>query len=339
MRQVAHLMHVHCVGLLVVDEVQNLSNARKGSQVLMTELVSACNELKVALLFVGTYKAIDVLSTDFRQARRAAGFGVSMWDRLPEKAAGSVESEWRQFLEIVWQFQWVRNPAPLSDRLASLIYSCSQGVIGIAIRLLISAQVRAMLDGVETLTEQIIKSVYDSELRMLHGMLKALRDGDLAEVKKYADIAPPDLGAMEANFQLEAAATVQPINTTTSRHVNFVPRLVQSLVAAGVASEVAGELAERAASDSKPRTVAQALIDCTKQVQPASRKRGSQKQRAPSTEELPADDYRVAIIAAEQSGTPLSEEMRERGMALTALEVLEGDLAMPESCVVTASLS
>jgi hypothetical protein len=329
MRQVAHLMHVHCVGLLVVDEVQNLSNARKGSEVLMTELVSACNELKVALLFVGTYKAIKVLSKDFRQARRAAGFGISLWDRLPEKAVGTTSSEWREFVDIIWQYQWVRKPVPLTDRLASLIYSCCQGVIGIAVRLLISAQVHAMLDGTETLTESGIESVYESDFYMLHPMMNALREGDLTEINKYADLAPPDLGLMQAQFEMEAASKEQPINTTTSGHADFVPRLTQSLIAAGTAPEIATELAQRAAADPKPRTVAQALIECTRKAQPASRKRGRRNQTRPAPEDFPSGDYRVAIAAADASGTNVGDEMRDRGMALTAQEVWEGNLVGP----------
>ncbi len=325
MRQVAHLMHVHCVGLLVIDEVQNLDNARKGSQVLMTELVSACNELKVALLFVGTYKATRVLSKDFRQARRAAGFGISMWHRLQEKATGTTASEWRQFLEILWQFQWVRNAVPLSDRLASLMYSCSQGVVGIAILLLISAQTHAMLDGTETLTEELIESVYNTDLYMLHPMLKALRDGDVDKIAEFEDIAPPDLGAMKVKFLMEAAVKSQPINTITSRHAEFVLRLTQSLVEAGVAPETAAELAQGQANDSEPRTLAQALTACMKQVQPPARKRGHGKQGKPSTEDLSPDDYRVAIGAAQASGNSVAMEMCERGMALTAKQVLEGD--------------
>lgn len=66
LRSVARVMNLHLVGMLICDEVQNLANARKGSQTVMTELVSACNDLKVPILFIGTNKAAHVLSTDFR---------------------------------------------------------------------------------------------------------------------------------------------------------------------------------------------------------------------------------------------------------------------------------
>jgi hypothetical protein len=310
---------------LVIDEVQNLANARKGSQVLMTELVSACNELKVALLFVGTYKATQVLSTDFRQARRAAGFGISMWHRLREKGTGTAASEWHDFLEVLWRFQWIRNPVPLSDKLASLMYSCSQGVVGIAILLLISAQTRAMLDGTETLTEELIESVYNTDLYMMHPMLKAIRDGDVEGIEKYEDIAPPDLGAIKAKFVMEAAVKFQPVNTITSRHAEFVQRLTQSLIEAGVEPETAAELAQGQTSNPEPRTVAQALSACLKQVQPPARKPGHGRQAKASIDGLPPDDYRVAVGAAQTSGNSLAKELRERGMALTAKEVMEGD--------------
>jgi len=325
MRQVAHLMHVHRVGLLVIDEVQNLANARKGSQVLMTELVSACNELRVALLFIGTYAAIETLSTDFRQARRAAGFGISMWDRLPERVSGSQLNEWRQFLEVLWRFQWVRHPAPLTDAMASLLYSCCQGVIGIAIRLVISAQARAMLDGIETINEEVIQSVYESEFRTLHPMLKALREGIDKDLAQYPDIAPPQLDHMKARFLQEAETHTQPINTTTSDHRDFVPRLKSALVAAGTAPELAGKLAQTAARGDKPVTVAQAAIECIQQIKPVRRRRGVNKDK-PSPETFAPDDYRRAVAAAEASGN-LEREMRERGMSLSGKDILEKDFA------------
>lgn len=76
MRGVARVMHMHCVGVLICDEVQNLANAKKGGQTVMTELVSACNDLRVPILFIGTNKATRVLDVDFRQARRSSGHGI-----------------------------------------------------------------------------------------------------------------------------------------------------------------------------------------------------------------------------------------------------------------------
>src|SRR6185437_13169662 len=131
----------------------------------------------------------------------------------------------------------------------------------------------AMLDGTEALTEELIESVYNTDFYMVHPMLKALRDGDVEGIERYEDIAPPDLGAMKAKFLMEAAVKTQPINTITSRHAEFVLRLTQSLVEAGVAPETAAELAQGQASESEPRTLAQALAACLKQVQPPARRR------------------------------------------------------------------
>jgi len=142
MRSVARLMNLHLVGLLICDEVQNLANATKGGQKVMTELVSASNTLNVPILFIGTNKASKVLGIDFRQSRRSSGHGISPWDRLHPGTAG-YESEWDAFLDILWQFQWIRNPTPLDPLLSKRMYDCSQGVIDLAIKLFASAQARA----------------------------------------------------------------------------------------------------------------------------------------------------------------------------------------------------
>lgn len=63
----AHAMHTYKVGMLVVDEIQNLSNRGTSKETLMSALVSAANQLGVPILFVGTNKALSVLGLNFRQ--------------------------------------------------------------------------------------------------------------------------------------------------------------------------------------------------------------------------------------------------------------------------------
>ena len=84
MNHAARVLHMHAVGLLVVDELQNLENSPKNHDALMTLLVSASNELGVPILFVGTNKAQSLLSQDFRQARRSIGIASSYWGPLLE---------------------------------------------------------------------------------------------------------------------------------------------------------------------------------------------------------------------------------------------------------------
>lgn len=188
MNHAARILHMHCVGLLVVDEIQNLENSPKNRQALMTLLVSASNELGVPILFIGTNKARRILSLDFRQARRSIGQSLTYWDRLRKGNQANMD-EWEDFISILWRFQWTRHPVAESAFLADLLYQYSQGIVDIAIKLFAASQVRAMLDGSETLTGQLIADVAQRELAMVAPMIAALRRDDVATLRAYDDIA------------------------------------------------------------------------------------------------------------------------------------------------------
>lgn len=111
MGHAARLLCLHQVGLLVVDEIQNLENSPKNRQSLMSLLVSASNDLGVPILFIGTNKARRILSLDFRQARRSIGQGFTYFDRL-SKGSPQEPGEWEDFVSALWRFQWLRNPSP-----------------------------------------------------------------------------------------------------------------------------------------------------------------------------------------------------------------------------------
>ncbi|UXY16640.1 TniB family NTP-binding protein [Chitiniphilus purpureus] len=200
MRSVARLMHVHSVGFLVADEVQNLANARKNKQVVMTELVSACNELGVPILFIGTYKAAQVFSLDFRQSRRTCGHGIPLWTPL-DRASG----EWDEFLDVLWSYQWVRSYVEYSEEISELMFDLSQGIIDVAIKLFAGAQARAIRSGDETLTPSLLERVYMEQMYMLHPMLRALQRGSVEDVMRYEDIAGPSVAQVLAASQQSAA--------------------------------------------------------------------------------------------------------------------------------------
>ncbi|WP_148714713.1 AAA family ATPase [Chitinolyticbacter meiyuanensis] len=200
MRSVARLMHRHAVGFLIADEVQNVVHARKNSQVVMTELVSACNELGVPILFIGTNKAAQVFSLDFRQSRRACGHGIPLWNAL-DRASG----EWEEFLEVLWGYQWVRKPVEYSEKMSELMFELSQGIIDVAIKLFAAAQVGAIRSGDEMLTPSLLESVYMQQMHMLHPMLSALKRGSYEDILRYEDIAAPSMAQVWAASQQSAA--------------------------------------------------------------------------------------------------------------------------------------
>ena len=72
----ARVASLHCIGVLVIDEIQHLNEAKSGgANKMLNFFVQLVNTIGVPVVLVGTYKAMSVLSGEFRQARRGSGQG------------------------------------------------------------------------------------------------------------------------------------------------------------------------------------------------------------------------------------------------------------------------
>ncbi len=314
MRSVARVMNMHFVGILICDEVQNLANARKGQQTVMTELVSACNDLKVPILFIGTTKALKVLSLDFRQARRSCGHSVTPWERLPAEVAPGEINEWHEFVQVLWKYQWVKNPAELTDELLATVYRFSQGIIDVAITLFASAQARAMLDGSETITPTVIERVFMEELGPLHRAIDALRHNDIEAIAQFDDIgAGVELSALVDSMARKAQSKASPLYRVTSADPTYTERISTGLVAMGYGEEEALAAAESTVKPNQRLTLIEgtkrAINALTVPTKTSKSKGEARTEEIPSYEGRPRD-YRRAINSAKHSGRSVLSHMR-----------------------------
>ncbi|MGZ4979436.1 MAG: hypothetical protein ACXV8O_20045 [Methylobacter sp.] len=60
-------------------------------------------------------------------------------------------------------------------------------------KLFVLAQMRAIVTRTERVTPQLMKKVYDDELKPVHPMLAALRSGDPERIAQYSDLTIPDI--------------------------------------------------------------------------------------------------------------------------------------------------
>jgi hypothetical protein len=103
MAQMAQIANLHALGVLIVDEIQHLTQAKGvGPDALLNFLVTLINTIGIPVVLIGTMGALSVLQGDFRQARRANGLGAAIWERLPQ---GPV---WDHFVDTLWHWCPVR---------------------------------------------------------------------------------------------------------------------------------------------------------------------------------------------------------------------------------------
>ncbi len=226
----------HSLGLLVIDEIQNLVSAPGTSaDELLNFLVEMDNEIGVPIVLVGTFKAEPILcGKEFRRARRAAGQGDHVWERMKE------DEVWRAFAKRLWKYQFVRNPVPWTKEdepteLIHALYQESQGITDVAVKVFLLAQVYAMemhwgeeqdaqsegqQSAPETLTADLFRKASHESLRLLQPFLKALRSNNIDKIKQFEDIEPVLLAdavqKIEAKF-MEAALEKDDDDETMTR--------------------------------------------------------------------------------------------------------------------------
>lgn len=179
------LAATHGLGLLVIDEIQHLSQAKSGgSEKMLNFFVTLVNTIGVPVVLIGTTKAMPILQSEFRQARRGSGQGDLLWERMQN------DLSWEIMIQSMWKYQWTRQECPLTEELKDVLYEESQGIIDLAVKLYAMAQVKAIADGTENVTPGIIREVAAEKLRLVKPMLDALRSGNMKKIMQYEDIRP-----------------------------------------------------------------------------------------------------------------------------------------------------
>jgi hypothetical protein len=196
MRQTANN---RAIGILVIDEIQRLSQVRSGGKELMLEFfVELVNTVGIPIVLVGTPKARPIFELELQSGRRSAGLGSIYWETIPQYVVKGKEKKpntnWIHFSDDLWKYQWLKHGEDsLTDEIRNCWYKLSQGVLDIVVKLFVLAQLRAIANKKERITVGILKSVYQQELKPVHPMLDALRSGDADAIVKYSDMRIIDL--------------------------------------------------------------------------------------------------------------------------------------------------
>jgi hypothetical protein len=188
MVRMAQAARLHCLGLLVIDEIQHLNLAKSGgSEKMLNFFVTLVNTIGIPVLLIGTSRAKPILQGDFRQARRSSGLGSLIWDRMKKDTA------WDIFVLSMWENQWTKNMVPLTESFKDVLYHESQGIVDIAVKLYAMVQIRAIATGKETFAPADFHTVASECFGIVKPMLDALRSGDRKRIEAYGDITPVDM--------------------------------------------------------------------------------------------------------------------------------------------------
>lgn len=150
------------IGLLVVDEIQNVCNHRNGTN-LVSMLTQLINNSGISICMVGTPESTKFFEKEMQLARRSLGLQY-----------GALEyNEYFKYLcETVYQYQYVRNRTEISDMIIEWLYEHSSGLVSVVISLIHDAQEIAIMTGKEVLNIETLDIAYQERMKMLHGYIQ-----------------------------------------------------------------------------------------------------------------------------------------------------------------------
>lgn len=179
------------LGLLLIDETQNIKG--RGADQIMNFFVSPINA-GVNLAVIGTPGAYSLFGDELRIARRLTGNAEIIFNNM------NYNNEFKFLLESMWKYQWTRNPVPLTEEMARVIFDESQGVSDLVVKIFIYSQQKAVSTGKEELTVDLVRKVASEKFKLMKPMLDAIRSGNPYRIAKYEDIKRIDNTTMQSEI-------------------------------------------------------------------------------------------------------------------------------------------
>ena len=206
LQQMKIIANNYSIGLLIIDEIQHLNTKKSGgAEIILNFFVTLVNVASIPIVMIGTPKANEILQEDLRSARRSAGLGSLIWEPMRNEAPipdpgdpdQMIISEWYAFTNKLWQYQWVQQPTELTDELRNTWYYYTQGIPDLVVKLFCLVQIHAITIGLEKITSELFKKVYEEQLQPVHDILDALRSGNPARIARYSDLTIPQVQIKE----------------------------------------------------------------------------------------------------------------------------------------------
>ena len=172
------------IGLLVVDEIQNIVNNKNG-KALVAMLTQLINSSGISICMVGTPECTQFFEQAMQLARRALGLYYS---------AVEYDQFFYDFCDTLFQYQYTQKKMKITDGIIRWLYDHSAGIISVVVSLIHDAQEIAILTGTEALDFDTLNEAYAKRLTMLHSYISPSKP---IPRKKKAEQSLPTVEAEE----------------------------------------------------------------------------------------------------------------------------------------------
>ena len=150
------------IGMLVVDEIQNVVNSKNGKS-LIGALTQLINNSGISICMVGTPESTVFFEQAMQLARRSVGLQYTTMN---------YDDYFQSFCKIIFKYQFLKNRTEITAAITEWLYEHSAGVISVVISLIHDAQEIAILTGKEVLNLDTLNEAYQQRLSLLHGYIQ-----------------------------------------------------------------------------------------------------------------------------------------------------------------------
>lgn len=168
---------INHIGLLVVDEIQNVVSSKNGRNLvgMLTQLI---NNSGISICMVGTPECSIFFEQALQLARRSLGLHYSA---LPYNEFFS------NVCKTLFSYQYTREKAEINDAVTEWLYEHSGGIIAVVVSLIHDAQEIAILGGKELLCLETLNMAYKQRLALLHEYIEpTIKQGKQTATNKNA---------------------------------------------------------------------------------------------------------------------------------------------------------
>lgn len=169
------------VGILVIDEIQNIVNSKNGKR-FIAMLLQLINNSGISLCLIGVPDCIPFFEQTFQLSRRLVGLQYST---MP------FDAYFESFCKVIFSYQYVQQKSEITPAITEFLYEHSAGVVSVVVSLIHDAQEIGILSGKEVLNLDTLNQAYKQRLSLLHGYIQPTvsHGGNTSKRKKKSPAA------------------------------------------------------------------------------------------------------------------------------------------------------
>ena len=203
------------IGMLVVDEIQNVVNSKNGKS-LIGALTQLINNSGISICMVGTPESTVFFEQAMQLARRSVGLQYTTM---------KYDDYFQSFCKIIFKYQFLKNRTDITTVITEWLYEHSAGVVSVVVSLIHDAQEIAILTGKEVLNLDTLNEAYQQRLSLLHGYIQPSVIQNKPTTKKKKTVASVKKNQTQSKLKQEGYSITEIAEKAKTENLNVVELL------------------------------------------------------------------------------------------------------------------